>query len=278
MLLAAVGGEPTASTLDCHKNCYKSSESGNLLSVGDRIYFMKWRTGISRHKDGKLYVRGLSLEELIKEHTFVEVIFLLLKGNLPSEKEAKIFDAILVASAEHGVEAPSTFVTRTAASTGNPMNAALAAGILTVGEWHGGAVERAAQMLQSEKSAEEIVADAIKKKEKLAGYGHKVYKDEDPRTAAIFAKAKELGLSQTNIQKAIAIGQEFEKQSSKKLPINIDGAIAAIISELGLDWRLGKAIFVLGRLPGMIAHTHEEIVNEKPYRRLEEEDVEYTGP
>ncbi len=239
---------------------------------------MKWRTKISQHKDGKLYVRGLSLEKLIQKHTFTEVIFLLLKGNLPDEKERKMLDTILVATAEHGVQAPSTFVTRAAASTNKPMNSALAAGNLTVGEWHGGAVEKCAQMLQSEKSAEEIVADAVKNKEKLAGYGHKVYKDEDPRTVAIFVKAKELGLSQKYIEKAEAIQQEFEKQSGKKLPINIDGAIAAIISELGFDWRLGKAVFVLGRLPGMIAHAHEEIVNEKPYRRLEEDDVEYTGP
>lgn len=238
----------------------------------------KWRTKISRHKDGRFYVRGLSLEELIQKHTFTEVIFLLLRGNLPSEKEAKMLDAILVATAEHGVQAPSTFVTRAAVSTGNPMNAALAAGILTVGEWHGGAVEKCAQMLQSEKSAEEIVADVVKSKEKLAGYGHKVYKDEDPRTAAIFNKAKELGLPQKYIDKAVAIQQEFEKQSGKKLPINIDGAIAAITSELGFDWRLGKAVFALGRMPGMIAHAHEEIVNEKPYRRLEDNDVEYTGP
>ncbi|MBI2594831.1 MAG: citryl-CoA lyase [Candidatus Colwellbacteria bacterium] len=239
---------------------------------------MKWKTKISQHKDGKFYVRGVSLEELIQKHTFTEVIFLLLKGQLPSEKETKMLDAVLVATAEHGVQAPSTFVTRVAVSTGNPLNAALAAGILTVGEWHGGAVEKAAQMLQSEKSAEEIVADVAKDKEKLAGYGHKVYKDEDPRTVAIFAKAKELGLSQEYIQKAIAIQQEFEKQSGKKLPINIDGAIAAIISELGFDWRLGKAVFALGRMPGMIAHAHEEIVNEKPYRRLEDDDVEYVGP
>lgn len=238
---------------------------------------MKWKTGISRYKDGKFYVRGLTLEELIQKHTFTEVIFLLLKGNLPGEKEAKMLDAILVASAEHGVQAPSTFVARTAASAGNPINAALAAGILTVGEWHGGAVEKCAEMLQSEKSAEEIVAGAIKNKEKLAGYGHKVYKDEDPRTVAIFAKAQELGFSQKYIDKAVTIQQEFEKESGKKLPINIDGAIAAIISELGFDWRLGKAVFVLGRLPGMIAHAHEEVTNEKPYRRLEEEDVEYTG-
>ncbi len=238
----------------------------------------KWKTRISKHKDGKFYVRGVSLEELIQKHTFTEVIFLLLKGNLPNEKEAKMLDAILVATAEHGVQAPSTFVTRAAASTGNPINSALAAGILTVGEWHGGAVEKAAEMFQSEKSAEEIVADAIKNKEKLAGYGHKVYKDEDPRTAAIFAKAKELGLPQKYIDKALAIQHEFEKQSGKKLPVNIDGAIAAVISELGFDWRLGRAVFALGRLPGMIAHAHEEIVNEKPYRRLEEDDVEYVGP
>lgn len=196
---------------------------------------------------------------------------------MPSEKETKMLDAILVATAEHGVQAPSTFVTRAAASTGNPINSALAAGILTVGEWHGGAVEKAAQMLQSKKSAEEIVTDAIKNKEKLAGYGHKVYKDEDPRTVAIFAKAKELNFSQKYIDKAVAIQQEFEKQSGKKLPINIDGAIAAVVSELGFDWRLGKAVFALGRMPGMIAHAHEEIINEKPYRRLEDEDVEYTG-
>ena len=169
-------------------------------------------------------------------------------------------------------------MTRAAASTGNPISSALAAGILTVGEWHGGAVEKCAEMFQSERSAEEIVADALKNKEKLAGYGHKIYKDEDPRAAAIFAKAKGLGLSQKYIDKAVAIQQEFEKQSGKKLPINIDGAIAAIISELDFDWRLGKAVFALGRLPGMIAHAHEEIVNEKPYRRLEDDDVEYTGP
>src|SRR3989344_7885821 len=99
---------------------------------------MKWRTGISRYKDGKLYVRGLSLEELIGKHTFTEVIFLLLKGGLPNEKEAKMLDAILVASAEHGIHAPSAFVTRAAASTGNPINSALAAGIFTLGGGGGG--------------------------------------------------------------------------------------------------------------------------------------------
>ena len=62
---------------------------------------MKWRTKISRHKDGKFYVRGLSLEEMIQKHTFTEVIFLLLKGQMPSEKETKMLDAILVATAEH---------------------------------------------------------------------------------------------------------------------------------------------------------------------------------
>lgn len=61
------------------------------------------------------------------------------------------------------------------------------------------------------------------------------------------------------------------------MPLNIDGAIATLISELGLDARLGKAIFALGRLPGIIAHVYEETVNEKPYRRIDEKDVRYIG-
>ena len=79
------------------------------------------------------------------------------------------------------------------------------------------------------------------------------------------------------IEKAQNIAKEFEKESGKKLVLNIDMAIAACMSELGFDYKLGKAIFCLGRLPGMIAHTYEEATEEKPYRRFEESDVIYKG-
>ena len=239
---------------------------------------MKWKTAISTHKDGELYARGMALSELIERRSFSEAIFLMLSGRMSAGPEKEIFDAMLVSMIEHGVTVPSAFVPRVSISVGNSMNAALAAGALATGDWHGGAIEKAAQMLQSEKSAKEIVAEALARKERLSGYGHKAYKDIDPRAEQLLAKAKSVGLSGgAFIEKVLAIREEL-KSVGKELPLNIDGAIAALMCELGLDWRLGKALFVLGRMPGMIAHAHEEMVREKPYRRLEDDEVEYDGP
>jgi citryl-CoA lyase len=239
---------------------------------------MKWRTAISTHNDGELYVRGIRLTELIKEAGLAEVIFLVLGGRRPEKNEEKMLEAVLISMIEHGVEVPSAFVARSVASTGNPSNSALAAGILAIGDFHGGAIEKAAFYLQSSETPQKIVADALQKKEHLPGYGHKIYKTEDPRATALFKKAEELGLARKYLSRARDIEKELARESGKSVPLNVDGAIAAIISELGFDWRLGKSLFVLGRLPGLIAHVAEENKNEKPYRRLDPEDVEYNGP
>ena len=138
-------------------------------------------------------------------------------------------------------------------------------------------MEQCAKILQSNVSAAGIVNYALTTKERIPGYGHKVYKDKDPRAEVILAKAKKLKLSGKYFQKAIAIRTLLAK-NGKKLPLNIDGALAAAISEMGMDWRLGKAIFILGRMPSMVAHAREEMLREKPYRRFEAEDVDYDGP
>lgn len=238
---------------------------------------MKWKTAISTKKDNEVFVRGRALAELVAEKTFSEAAFLLLKGVLSNENERKLFDAILVSCVEHGIEPPSAFVPRVSVSVGNPMNAALAAGMLAIGEHHGGAIEKAAFLFQQEKSAVEIVSEVVAAGERFPGFGHKVYKDKDPRAELLLEKAESLGFSGAFAKKARECGEELENQTGKHFPLNIDGVIAALMLELGFDWRLGKAIFALGRLPGMIAHSHEEMVNEKPYRRLEEGDVEYIG-
>lgn len=239
---------------------------------------MKWRTAISTHKDGELYVRGVRLTKLIAEASFVETIFLVLQGRFPTKKEINMTEAVFVSMIEHGVEAPSAFVARSVASTGNSAHAAIAAGILAMGDFHGGAIEQAARHIQSKETPRVIVAYALKNKGRLPGYGHKVYKTEDPRARALFEKARELRLSQTYIVRARAIERELKRATGVGIPLNVDGAVAAVMSELGFDWRLGKSFFILGRLPGLIAHVAEEHKNEKPYRRLDPEDVEYIGP
>lgn len=238
---------------------------------------MKWTTKISTHENGELYVRGKKLTTLIDQVSFSEMIFFLLQGKMPSPNEIKLLDAILVSCIEHGVEAPSAYIPRVIISTGNSINVALAGGLLSIGDHHGGAIEKATQYLQSDKNPKEIVKEALAKDERIAGLGHKIYKDVDPRSAKLFNYAKELKIDSKFIEKAQDISEEFEKESGKKLVLNIDMAIAACMSELGFDYRIGKAIFCLGRLPGMIAHSFEEATEEKPYRRFEESDVEYKG-
>ncbi len=239
---------------------------------------MKWKTAISTKKDGELYIRGNALSKLMRERTFTEVAFLLLGERLPNESERELFDMILVSCAEHGVEVPSAFVPRVSISTGNPMNAALAAGLLAIGDFHGGAIEECARLLQSDASAEKIVAEMLAADKRLPGFGHKLYKEEDPRAETLLAKAGELRLAGSYVKKVRAFGEELEKQSGKHLPLNIDGAIAALMCEMKLDSLLGKALFGFARMPGMMAHALEELRNEKPYRRFGEEDVTYNGP
>ena len=234
----------------------------------------KWKTTISGRVDGELIVRGNRLGDLIEKNTFIEMVFLLWRGPLPSKEEEALLNAMLVAAAEHGLEAPSTYVARTVASTGNSFSAAIASGILTIGDFHGGAIEQAAELFASEKSAEEIVGETAAAKSRIPGYGHKVYKDGDPRTKILFAKAESLGKSGQYVMKARAIEAAL---AEKKLPLNIDGALAALLLELGLDPHFARPLFILARTAGLAAHAVEEKINEKPYRRLAEEDTEYIG-
>jgi len=246
---------------------------------------MKWITKISTHKGGELYVHGKKLTKLIGNSSFSQMVFFLVKGKLPKPNQTKLLDAILVSCIEHGVEAPSAYVPRVIISTGNQMNVALAGGLLAIGDYHGGAIEKAAMYLQSNRNAKEIVKEALLKKERIAGLGHKIYKNSDPRSEVLFMCAKKLKFNGKFIKKAQDITKEFSAQSgsasggeNKKLVLNIDMAIAACMSELGFNYKLGKAVFSLGRLPGMIAHAYEEATEEKPYRRFEESDVVYKGP
>lgn len=236
---------------------------------------MKFRTNISKTREGKHFIRGHDLIELIKTQSLSDVVFLLLRGNLPKENEKKLFEAMLVASVENGIEAPSLYVPRIVAASGNDFHTALAAGMLAIGEKHGGAAEKAAALFSSGRKAREVVET----EKIIPGFGHKIYKDEDPRTKALYEKTKELGFSPPAGGKyfdiAYVIEKELAEKKGKKLPLNIDGALAACMLELGFDPKLGKAFFLISRIIGMSAHILEEMKQENSYYRLEEGDVAY---
>lgn len=237
----------------------------------------KWTTSITTHNEnGDPIIRGQNLVDLISKFNFTQAIFLVLKGELPKENEEKVLNALLVAAIDHGVEAPSTTVARITASCGVPSSTAIASGINAMGEFHAGAGEACAKILQEniDKTAAEIVAEYKEKGKRIPGFGHKIY-EVDPRTQALIKIAEENNLSGKFVKLALEIEAELEKSSGKKLPLNIDGISAALLSEMGFDYRLGKSFFVISRVVGLAAHVFEEQTTNKSVRRLSEEDIAF---
>ncbi|MHB8281201.1 MAG: citrate/2-methylcitrate synthase, partial [bacterium] len=176
----------------------------------------EWRTAITSNQDGRILIRGYNIDNLIGNKSYAEVCFLLLKGEMPTQAEAKMLDAIFVSSIDAGIAPPSAVAARTIFSGGNSLNAAVAGGILTLGDAHGGAIEKAAKLFQDElkdkndtdaninEMAQKIVDDAVKNKKRLAGYGHKLH-SVDPRTKRLLEVAKSLNFGGKYVELAVAI-------------------------------------------------------------------------
>ena len=230
----------------------------------------EWETSIS--SSGKdAVVRGEDFEDVM-EMDFSDAIFLILKGEKPEKEESEMFNTILSSCIDHGVGNPSTVAARTVQSGGNSMNTSVAAGISALGDKHGGAIEECMELLQSNASAREIVEEKLKNDEKIPGLGHKVYKDEDPRSQKMLDKAENLGLKSEFTEKMLKI-QEIFGEEKVDLVLNVDGAIAGIMSDLGFEPELGKGFFIIARTPGLVAHVREEM-DEEDFRREKGKYVE----
>ncbi len=240
---------------------------------------MKWETSISHVEDGKELVRGYDLQELIRGKSFVESIFLVLRGDLPNENETRMMNALLTASIDHGIGTSSAMTARTVVSTGNSLHTALAAGILSLGKLHGSAIEDAAKFFQERVGEDpDLVAKTEREsKRRISGYGHKIL-ENDPRSESLFEVAKETGFYGAHCEFAEALLISINALTSKTLPINVDGSMAAILSDMGFDWRIMKGIFIIGRTPGLVAHVFEEMTSGNGLRRLSEDEATYTGP
>jgi len=250
---------------------------------------MRWNTKITKVEPNHLITRGYRQEDLIGNIPYPHVVYLLLKGDLPSKEQGKMMDAILTACIDHGVTPPSSIASRTVASGGVPLPTAVAAGILSIGDAHGGAIEKGAKFLQDgilrmkeegktiEEIAEILVKEHKDQHKRILGFGHRVH-TSDPRTKKLFSLADELDITGDHIKLSKAIEIKLKSVTGKDLPINVDGAIAAVSSDMDFDWRLGKAFFLLGRVAGLVAHVYEEQTHEKPMRKMFSIECDYVGP
>jgi len=208
---------------------------------------------------------------------------------MPSQEVGKLIDGILVSSVDHGATPPSVLTARTVASTGAELNSAVAAGVLAISKYHGGAIEEGMRLFitireRVKKSGESfgnaaknVLKEIKSRKQKASGFGHRFHK-QDPRTKKLFGLAEELGLAGEHVQAARAVERELEKMTGKHLAINVDGAIAALLCDLGIPPEIGNAFFIISRMAGLVAHVHEEKTRMKPMREIHPSDFEYDGP
>ncbi len=250
---------------------------------------LHWKTGITDVRPNKVKVRGYPVDELIGKISFSQAIYLVLKGELPSPEVGKLIDAILVSSVDHGAGPPSVLAARTVASTGSELNASIAAGILAISRFHGGAIEegmrlfyRIAEHMQKgsldEKSAVRAVLEELRKqKNRASGFGHRLH-TRDPRTIKLFGLAGELGLSGSHVGIARTVETYLSENLGKPLPINVDGAIAALLCDLEFPPEIGNAFFIMARIAGLTAHVFEEKTRMSPMRKIHPQDFEYDGP
>jgi citryl-CoA lyase len=234
-----------------------------------------WKTSLSSVEQNKILIRGYRVQDLMENCSFGDVVYLTFKGELPRGHEGRILEMIFVSSTDHSLLAPSIDAARFAASGGTPLQAAVAAGVIALGEHHGGAIEQCSKLLQESvpqgTRAPEIVRHYKERKQRIPGMGHPIH-THDPRTVELLSKAREWNLVGPHLSLGEAIANEL------KLPLNIDGAISGIISDMGISWQYGKAFFIIPRVVGLAAHAVEEITRERPFRAVNMKDVTYDGP
>ncbi|MCH8876037.1 MAG: citryl-CoA lyase [Chloroflexi bacterium] len=249
---------------------------------------LAWKTAITEIKPNEVRLRGYRIDELMGRVTMSQAVYLALTGELPTPEVGNLLDAILVSSIDHGATPPCALAARTAASTGAPLNAAVAAGLLSINRYHGGAIEDCMAVLEAgmdraretgsefAKVAGELVQEHRDAKKRIAGLGHRIH-TEDPRTRRLFALADEAGIAAEGVEMIQAL-REAMAASGKGLPINVDGAIAALLIDMEMPRAIGNAFFMMARVPGLVAQVHEEQIRERPMRRIHPTDHVYDGP
>jgi citrate synthase len=223
------------------------------------------------------------------------MIWLMLRGELPTRGQSDLLEAALVPGVDHGPHAPSIAISCMAVSCGLPVNGAMASAINVLDDVHGGAGQQCMEFYREiaaqagdngdvVEAATAVIQRHRDTGEKIVpGFGHRFH-PVDPRTAPLFALVAKAVAAGTVSGRWAAIGQAVEDAlkaiTGRHIPMNIDGITAVIFCELDFEPELGRGLFILSRSVGILAHAWEQkqrgrrmmgpMPKEIPYR--------YSGP
>jgi citrate synthase len=226
------------------------------------------RTAIASNDLHTIWVRGQDLAaDIIGKRTFGEVVFLLVAGRMPNANELTMVDAILVSLMEHGLT-PSAMIARVTYSIEpESFQGAVAAGLLGVGGVVLGSMQECGQILEriaieedAGNSPEEVIQGIVREYRdtgrRLPGLGHAIHTEGDPRTPRLFELAEECGFAGRHVDAIVALARAAS--GKKTLPVNVTGAVAAILLEMGIPWRLHRGFAIISRSAGLVGHIGEE--------------------
>lgn len=254
-----------------------------------------WDTAIIDIHPGEIAIRGYPIEQLIGRVRFPDMIWLMLRGELPTRGQSDLLEAALVPGVDHGPHAPSIAISCMAVSCGLPVNGAMASAINVLDDVHGGAGQQCMEFYREiaaqagdngdvVEAATAVIQRHRDTGEKIVpGFGHRFH-PVDPRTAPLFALVAKAVAGGTVSGRWAAIGHAAEDAlkaiTGRHIPMNIDGITAVIFCELGFEPELGRGLFILSRSVGILAHAWEQkqrgrrmmgpMPKEIPYR--------YSGP
>jgi citrate synthase len=269
-----------------------SAKSSDEILAGAKSW---WSTSIIDIEPGEIRIRGHEIQDLIGRIGFPEMIWLMLRGTLPSPGEARLLEAALVASVDHGPQAPSIAIARMAVTCGAEMNNAMASAINVLGGVHGGAGQQCMELfalvragIEAGAAIEAAVDSALAEHRArhgriIGGYGHR-WHPIDPRTAPLLGLVEEARAAGVVSGEYIAIARAVEaalsREKGKLIPINIDGSTAVIFSELGFAPELGRGLFILSRSVGILAHAWEQYGEGERIKGPMPKDIPFTysGP
>lgn len=238
-----------------------------------------WTTGVSDIEPGVIRLRGYPVQDLIRGASFVQTIWAMVRGDLPTDEQAALLEKALVAAVDHGPQAPSIAAARMAATCGVGLHGAMSTGVGLLGDVHGGAGQQCVELLTA--IADEVAAtppdgDALDRlpdvvARRLAalkeagryvpGFGHRFH-PRDPRRDPLLEAVHVAAAAGTVEGRHLAVAEEIERQlgsgRARPLPMNIDGATAVVYAELGFAPELARGLFILSRSVGILAHSWEE--------------------
>jgi len=201
---------------------------------------------------------------------------------------ARMIEAMVVASVDHGVTPPSAQSTIIPASARASYEMAVACGVGAITDVHGGAGAKAAAFFRAcaekaekdgidqSEATQALLTEYMKAGKRIEGMGHRIH-TQDPRRDVLWTMADSTGLAGPCVAISKIVSDLFEKVRGMSLPINVDGVIGAIVADMGLDPDLAKALFVYGRVAGLSAHYFEEIASQPQMRRINFADAVYKG-